>query len=315
MLGSLMTRVARSGRFWLVLLPAGLLAMVSAGPSAAADGTCLFDRVTGNTTCTFASTGAEQTFTVPADVSSLSVVAKGRRQHPRQRRRCTGWRGCRRGAGRCRSRQESRSTSRSAERRPAATPDAPVNCVGGFNGGGLTAAAVAAVAPRISARPPAAIRERSPRVCSWRREVVVAAGGEVWPDSHRRGWWEGGGTRDNRLWWRRGVGGDPGTSTMGSTGGRPPPARMAASASAAVSAAGSAGVAVVVYGGGGGGGEPSANGGGAGGGGGGWRTRDIRPVFSRSENTRDRDHLCELRRTARRADCVSRRRRAGQELG
>ena len=76
-LGSLMTRVARSGRFWLVLLPAGLLAMVSAGPSAAADGTCLFDRVTGNTTCTFASTGAEQTFTVPADVSSLSVVAKG----------------------------------------------------------------------------------------------------------------------------------------------------------------------------------------------------------------------------------------------
>jgi hypothetical protein len=76
MLGCLMTRVAHSCRFWLVLLLAGMLSMVSVGPSAAADGGCPIDPMSGKPTCVFSSTG-EETFTVPAGVSSVHVVAQG----------------------------------------------------------------------------------------------------------------------------------------------------------------------------------------------------------------------------------------------
>ena len=73
----LSNRVAHSGRFWLVVLLAGVLSMVSAGPSAAADSVCPVDPMTGKPTCTFASIGAEQTFTVPAGLSTVTVTATG----------------------------------------------------------------------------------------------------------------------------------------------------------------------------------------------------------------------------------------------
>jgi len=75
-LACLMTRVAHSCRCWLVLLLAGTLSMVSVGPSAAADGGCPIDPMSGKPTCVFNSSG-EQTFTVPAGVSSVHVVAQG----------------------------------------------------------------------------------------------------------------------------------------------------------------------------------------------------------------------------------------------
>jgi hypothetical protein len=70
-------RVAHSGRFWLVVLFAGVLSMVSAGPSASADSGCPVDPMTGKPTCTLASIGAEQTFTVPAGLSTITGVWTG----------------------------------------------------------------------------------------------------------------------------------------------------------------------------------------------------------------------------------------------
>ena len=73
----LSNRAAYSGRFWLVVLLGGVLSIVSAGPSAAADSGCAVDPMTGKPTCTFASIGAEQTFTVPAGLSTIAVTATG----------------------------------------------------------------------------------------------------------------------------------------------------------------------------------------------------------------------------------------------
>src|SRR5688500_9449172 len=54
---------------------AALLLAYDASPARAADGSCSTTR--GTTTCTFASTGSEQIFTVPDGVSTIHVVATG----------------------------------------------------------------------------------------------------------------------------------------------------------------------------------------------------------------------------------------------
>ena len=59
----------------LVATMAALLLAYNASPARAADGSCSTTR--GTTTCTFASTGSEQTFVVPDGVSTVSVVAIG----------------------------------------------------------------------------------------------------------------------------------------------------------------------------------------------------------------------------------------------
>ena len=59
----------------LVAAMAALLLAYNASPARAADGSCSTTR--GTTTCTFASTGSEQTFVVPPGVSTVSVVAIG----------------------------------------------------------------------------------------------------------------------------------------------------------------------------------------------------------------------------------------------
>ena len=59
----------------LVAAIAALLLAYNASPARAADGSCSTNA--GTTTCTFASTGSEQTFQVPPGVSSVQVVAIG----------------------------------------------------------------------------------------------------------------------------------------------------------------------------------------------------------------------------------------------
>ena len=77
-----MRRGSRLGRAWPTLFVVSVIGAsfpLLAGSSAAdaPGGACLLDPGSGVTTCTFASTGAEQTFTVPAGVTSLHVAAVG----------------------------------------------------------------------------------------------------------------------------------------------------------------------------------------------------------------------------------------------
>src|SRR6267142_1622805 len=61
----------------LVVVAAAVLSTALVGSSAALPAGCSFDATSGTTSCVFSSTGAEQTFTVPAGVTSVHVVALG----------------------------------------------------------------------------------------------------------------------------------------------------------------------------------------------------------------------------------------------
>src|SRR5579864_6409116 len=60
----------------VALLPL-LVSTMLVTPSGAAPSGCVFNATSGDSTCTFGYTGGEQSFTVPADVHSVSVVAQG----------------------------------------------------------------------------------------------------------------------------------------------------------------------------------------------------------------------------------------------
>jgi len=280
-LGCLITRVARSGRFWLGLLLAGVLLMVSVVPSAAADGTCLFDRVTGNTTCTFASTGDEQTFMVPGDVSSLAVVAKGAAGASASDGAATG------GEGAVVSGTLTVTPGEPLYVEVGGAPtggdcDTNVNSVGGFNGGGLSrgggGGGGASDVRTIG---------RGDTTTTLTSRLLVAAGGgggggdQTCTDSTGGA---GGNAGDPGMTGcgGGGSGGDPGTSFMGGAGGRPAGTEgglgVGGGSSRRVGGGGGGGL----YG-GGSGGEPSANGGGAGGGGGGSSLGTFVRLADRSE--------------------------------
>ena len=261
--------VAHSGRFWLAVLFAGVLSMVSDGPSASADSGCPVDPMTGKPTCTFASIGAEQTFTVPAGLSTVTVTATG----------AGGGTGRFVGPGGEGAVVSASLPVTSGEVIYVEVGGAPTathcgegaSCMGGFNGGGssqpLSGGGLGGGGGGASD-----IRTTSSSDSgTLGSRLLVAAGGGgggVQGCDDDAGASGGNAEAPGENGCNGGFGGEPGTSTMGGTGGNPLGDNgglgLGGQGGGGTGGGGGGGL----YGGGGGGGfNPSGGGGGGGGGG------------------------------------------------
>ena len=131
----------------LVAAMAALLLLAYNANPAQAAGDC--STTSGTTTCTYGSTGAEDTFVVPEGVSSVHVFATGAPGAVGTicHGLAPGGLGARVSGDLTGSRPAIPSTSTSAAPRPAgADCAAGVDCIGGFNGGGSAALRVVAAA-------------------------------------------------------------------------------------------------------------------------------------------------------------------------